>query len=51
MTVQTNEYVRVNMTEEEADSLIAFIKKHEREDIPDDVWDICMVLMEETNRL
>lgn len=29
---------------EEAESLIAFIKNHEREEIPDDVWEICMKL-------
>ena len=34
------------LTEEEADSLICFIKNHEREDIPDDVWDLCMKLWE-----
>lgn len=32
---------------EEAETLIAFIKNHEREDIPDDVWDLCMRLQEE----
>ena len=30
---------------EEAESLIAFIKMHEREEIPDDVWEICMALI------
>ena len=28
----------------EVEALIAFIKMHEREDIPDEVWDICMYL-------
>ena len=32
---------------EEAESLMAFIKNHEREDIPDDVWDLCIRLQEE----
>lgn len=32
---------------EEAEAIIAFIKMHEREDIPDDVWDLCMRLQEE----
>ena len=30
------------LTEDEVYSLIAFIKMHEREEIPDDVWDLCM---------
>ena len=29
---------------EDAESLIAFIKNHEREEIPDDVWELCMTL-------
>lgn len=29
---------------EEAYSLIAFIKNHEREEIPDDVWELCEAL-------
>lgn len=35
-------YNTINLTEEEADALICFIKNHEREEIPDDVWDVCM---------
>ena len=31
---------------EECESLIAFIKMHEREEIPDDVWEICMKLQD-----
>lgn len=34
----------LKLTADEAYALIAFIKMHEREDIPDDVWDICMAL-------
>ena len=34
------------LTTEEIESLVAFIKRHEREDIPDDVWDACMKLMD-----
>ena len=30
----------------ECESLIAFIKMHEREEIPDDVWKICMKLQD-----
>lgn len=29
---------------EESETVIAFIKMHEREEIPDDVWDVCMKL-------
>ena len=29
---------------EEAETLIAFIKMHEREEIPEDVWDLCMAM-------
>lgn len=32
----------MNLTIEEIETLIAFIKMHEREEIPDDVWDLCM---------
>ena len=34
----------VVLTPDEAESIIAFIKSHEREDIPESVWDICMDL-------
>lgn len=33
------------LTDEEAETVISFIKNHEREDIPDAVWEICMKLM------
>ncbi len=26
---------------EETETLVAFIKRHEREEIPEDVWDLC----------
>lgn len=32
---------------EEAEEIIAFIKMHEREEIPEDLWDIIMRLQEE----
>lgn len=32
----------MELTVEEVETLIAFIKMHEREEIPDDVWDLCM---------
>lgn len=30
------------LTEDEVYTLIAFIKNHERAEIPDDVWELCM---------
>lgn len=41
----------ITITDEEAETIIAFIKNHEREDIPDDVWEVCMKLMDLTDRL
>lgn len=40
-------YRRIRLTYEEISALIAFIKMHEREEIPDDVWDLCMRLYDE----
>lgn len=34
----------IRLSIEEAETLIAFIKMHERDEIPDDVWDVCMKL-------
>lgn len=34
--------MNMELTYDEIYSLIAFIKMHEREEIPDDVWDLCM---------
>ena len=36
---------------EEAETLIGFIRNHEREDIPIEVWELCMRLMDEIDRL
>lgn len=36
----------VSLNAEEAEEIVAFIKSHEREDIPDEIWDICMNLMD-----
>ena len=41
MTVTTTGY-QLTLDGEDAESLIAFIKNHERQDIPDNVWNICM---------
>lgn len=35
----------IEISDSEATALVCFIKNHEREDIPDDVWDVCMRLM------
>ena len=43
-------YDTIPLSEDEADALVAFIKNHEREDIPDEVWDICMKLCDQLNR-
>lgn len=37
----------IDITVEQAETIIAFVKMHEREDIPEDVWDLCMELQEE----
>ena len=37
---------QVSITEEEAEIIIAFIRNHEREEITDDVWDICKKMMD-----
>jgi len=39
-----NNIIRYFLTEEEIYTTISFIKNHEREDIPEDVWDLCMKL-------
>lgn len=37
----------IEITEDEAYAIIAFIKNHERDEIPDDVWELCMRLYDE----
>lgn len=32
----------IKLYNEDCETLIAFIKMHEREEIPDDVWNLCM---------
>ena len=39
----------IDVSNEEAAILISFIKAHDREDIPDDVWDVCKVIMHRLN--
>lgn len=36
----------IRLNDGDCETLIAFIKMHEREEIPDDVWDICMRLID-----
>lgn len=38
-----------SLTVEETETLITFVKNHEREDIPDDVWELITKLQEETD--
>lgn len=40
----------VILSEEDAETIISFIKNHEREEIPDDVWDVCMNMIDQTDR-
>ena len=37
----------MSINEDEASAIVAFIKNHERDEIPDEVWDYCMKLMDE----
>ncbi len=37
----------MRLTNSEIWTLISFIKNHERNDIPDDVWDLCMRMYDE----
>ena len=37
----------IEISADDAEYLVCFIRSHEREDIPDEVWDICMRMMDE----
>lgn len=39
--------ISLGMTVDEAESLEAFIRSHERDEVPDDVWEVCGRLMDE----
>lgn len=41
--------IDVTITKEQAEALIAFIRNHERKEIPDDVWDACQAMIDEIN--
>lgn len=34
----------IEISKEEAEAVIAFVKNHDREEIPDNVWELCMRL-------
>lgn len=36
----------IELTVDEVEILLAFIRNHEREDIPDDVWDLSVKMWE-----
>ena len=37
----------IEISGEEAEAIIAFVRNHEREEIPDDVWELCIRLYDE----
>lgn len=37
----------IQISTDDAEYLVCFIRSHEREDIPDEVWDLCMRIMDE----
>lgn len=41
-----NKFIINRLSLEELETLIAFIKMHEREEIPEDVWEVCMKLQD-----
>ena len=38
------DYIEISCND--AEYLVCFIRSHERENIPDEVWDICMRMMD-----
>ena len=36
----------IEISADDAEYLVCFIRSHEREDIPDEVWNICMRMMD-----
>ena len=36
----------IELSVDEVETLVCFIKNHERDEIPDDVWDVCMKMMD-----
>lgn len=39
----------MRLTKDEMEDLVAFIKNHEREDIPDNVWELCFKMQDKAN--
>lgn len=39
----------MRLTKDEMEDLVAFIKNHEREDIPDNVWELCLKMQDKAN--
>lgn len=39
----------MRLTKDEMEDLVAFIKNHEREDIPDNVWELCLRMQDKAN--
>jgi hypothetical protein len=37
----------IQISADDAEYLICFIRSHEREDVPEEVWDLCMRMMDE----
>lgn len=39
----------MRLIKDEMEDLVAFIKNHEREDIPDNVWELCLRMQDKAN--
>lgn len=39
----------MTLIKDEMEDLVAFIKNHEREDIPDNVWELCLKMQDKAN--
>lgn len=39
----------IRLIKDEMEDLVAFIKNHEREDIPDNVWELCLRMQDKAN--
>ena len=39
----------MRLIKDEMEDLVAFIKNHEREDIPDNVWELCLKMQDKAN--
>ena len=41
------DHIIIKLGIDTVESIVAFIKNHERDEIPDDVWDFCMQVQED----